>query len=232
MVAYTFEGGGRMCGRYTVLANETAIRTEYGLAHSIDSFQPSYNIAPGQDVLAIIHDGKERRAGYIRWGLIPSWAKDEKIGYKMINARSETVHEKPSFKNLLAQKRCLIIADSFYEWQKQGSRKQPKRIQLADRGLFAFAGLWDKWQTDDKVVFTCTILTKDANPFMKQIHDRMPIILPKQKEAEWISPTKQHPVQVKEFLAEVNIEDLTSYDVSDYVNKAKNNDENCIAPIA
>src|SRR5699024_7663357 len=116
-------------------------------------------------VLAIIHDGKKKRAGYLRWGLVPSWAKDEKIGYKMINARSETAHEKPSFRKLMAQKRCLIVADSFYEWQKLDTHKQPKRIQTKERSLFAFAGLWDKWEQDGKSLFTCTILTKDANHF-------------------------------------------------------------------
>src|SRR5699024_12601802 len=97
-----------------------------------------------------------KRAGYVRWGLVPSWAKDEKIGYKMINARSETAHEKPSFKNSMVRKRCLIIADSFYEWQKTGQETQPKRIQLANHRLFAFAGLWDRWQRDEKELFTCT----------------------------------------------------------------------------
>src|SRR5699024_2368829 len=124
----------------------------------------------------------------LRWGLVPSWAKDEKIGYKMINARSETAHEKPSFRKLMAQKRCLIVADSFYEWQKLDTHKQPKRIQTKERSLFAFAGLWDKWEQDGKSLFTCTILTKDANHFMAPIHHRMPIILPKHYEEEWISP--------------------------------------------
>src|SRR5690625_2250951 len=107
-----------MCGRYTLLADEIKIRNRFELEQEIVDYVPSYNIAPGQQVLAIIFDGKQRRAGYLKWGLVPFWAKDEKIGYKMINARSETVHEKPSFKHLLMRKRCLIVADSFYEWQK------------------------------------------------------------------------------------------------------------------
>lgn len=220
-----------MCGRYTLLADELEILEEYQISGRIDAYHPSYNIAPGQNVLAIIHDGKKRRAGYLRWGLVPSWATDEKIGYKMINARSETAHVKPSFKKLMAQKRCLIIADSFYEWQKSGKTKQPKRIQVEDRKLFAFAGLWDKWRDEDKVLFTCTILTKDANEYMQSIHHRMPIILPKQEEDAWLTPMKQHPEYAYEFLQTLHDESLLSYNVPDYVNSAKNNDEMCIKPL-
>ncbi|WP_068677686.1 SOS response-associated peptidase [Oceanobacillus sp. Castelsardo] len=221
-----------MCGRYTLLQDELEILEEFDIDESIDSYQPSYNIAPGQNVLAIIHDGRKKRAGYLRWGLVPSWAKDEKIGYKMINARSETAHEKPSFKKLMSQKRCLIVADSFYEWKKADGEKQPKRIQIKDRNLFTFAGLWDKWIQGDKVLFTCTILTKEANTFMQDIHHRMPIILPKEKENEWISPIKLHPEQAHQFLHSVKMEELKAYNVGSYVNAAINNDEMCIQPIA
>ncbi|MGP4108182.1 SOS response-associated peptidase [Virgibacillus sp. L01] len=221
-----------MCGRYTLLADELEILNEFDIEQAIDSYQPSYNIAPGQNVLAIIHDGTEKRAGYLRWGLIPSWANDEKIGYKMINARSETAHEKPSFKNLMSRKRCLIVADSFYEWKRDGKEKQPKRIQVDDRKLFTFAGLWDKWEQDDKEIFTCTILTKEANDFMQDIHQRMPIILPKNKEDEWIASGKKHPTEIHQFLQTVEAEELNAYNVSSYVNTAKNNDDACIAPLA
>ena len=220
-----------MCGRYTLLSDEVEILREFGINRPIDSYQPSYNVAPGQDVLTIIHDGKEKRAGHLRWGLVPSWAKDEKIGYKMINARSETAHEKPSFRNLMARKRCLIVADSFYEWVKTDKEKQPKRIQLADRRPFVFAGLWDKWQQEDKVLFTCTLLTKDSNDFMKDIHHRMPIILPKDKEDEWITPQILRPNEASQYLQSIQTEDLTAYTVGSYVNKAKNNDETCIEAI-
>lgn len=221
-----------MCGRYTLLADELEILEEFELEQEIANYHPSYNIAPGQNVLAIIHDGKQKRAGYLRWGLVPSWAKDEKIGYKMINARSESAHEKPSFKKLLSRKRCLIIADSFYEWKKTENGKQAKRIQLANRKLFAFAGLWDKWSQHDKRLFTCTILTREAIPFMKDIHDRMPIILPKSKENQWIAPEEMSPLEAREFIFHLEPEELNAYNVSNYVNTAKNNDESCIAPVA
>lgn len=220
-----------MCGRYTLLADELELLNDFELDEGIDSFNQSYNIAPGQDVLAIIHDGKKRRAGHLRWGLVPSWAKDEKIGYKMINARSETADEKPSFKKLISKKRCLIVADSFYEWKKTENNKQPKRIQLKDRKLFAFAGLWDKWEQEDQTLFTCTILTKEANSFMQDIHHRMPIILPKNKEDEWLQPNQLTPSGAKELLLHMDDEELTAYNVSSHVNKATNNDPLCIDPI-
>ncbi|WP_164217398.1 SOS response-associated peptidase [Virgibacillus sp. YIM 98842] len=222
-----------MCGRYTLLADELDIIKAFDLNQDrIENYEPSYNVAPGQDVLAVIHDGKEKRAGYLRWGLVPSWAKDEKIGYKMINARSETAHEKPSFKKLMEKKRCLIIADSFYEWKKTENGKQPKRIQVENRGLFAFAGLWDKWVEDGKVLFTCTILTKEANDFMQDIHHRMPIILPKSKEEEWIAANFDKPADARKFIQGIQEEAFTAYDVDTYVNAAKNNDAACIKPIA
>lgn len=221
----------KMCGRYTLTTSEKEIKRSFGLPKPIDNYEPSFNIAPGQNVLAIIHDGARKRAGYLKWGHVPSWAKDEKIGYKMINARSETAHEKPSFKNLLARKRCLIVADSFYEWKQTDGSKQPKRIQVADRELFAFAGLWDKWEQNGKTLFTCTMLTKDANDFMRSIHHRMPIILPKEKEADWIDPHIKKPAEVKHFLDEIDDEEFTAYPVSTHVNAARNNDQTCIAPI-
>lgn len=221
-----------MCGRFTLFADESEIMKEFDLDHPIPLYEPSYNVAPGQDVLAIIHDGKEKRAGHLRWGLVPSWAKDKEIGYKMINARSETAHEKPSFRNLMARKRCLIIADSFYEWRKNDEKKQPERIQLVDRPLFAFAGLWDKWQQGDEVLFTCTMLTKDSNEFMKPIHHRMPIMLPKKHEDKWISPYIQDPLDSYHFLRSIETEKLKSYIVPSYVNAARNNDSSCIKPLS
>ncbi|MBR7795228.1 SOS response-associated peptidase [Virgibacillus sp. AGTR] len=221
-----------MCGRYTLLADELEILTTFDLdQEAIENYEPSYNIAPGQRILAIIHDGKQKRAGLLRWGLIPRWAKDERIGYKMINARSETAHQKPSFKQLLMQKRCMIIADSFYEWKKTENGKQPQRIQIKDRKLFAFAGLWDKWGYGDDELFTCTILTKAANKYVEAIHHRMPIILPVEKEDAWIKPTKQKPEDTQRFLQSLQEEALKSYAVQQYVNSAKHNDEQCIQPI-
>lgn len=220
-----------MCGRYTLLADELQVRQRFNILDQVENYTPSYNIAPGQNVFAVIYDGTKRRAGYLRWGLVPSWAKDERIGYKMINARSETAHEKPSFKNLLLRKRCLIIADSFYEWQQTESGKMVNRIHLSDKGLFAFAGLWDKWQMDERALFSCTLLTKEANDFMRPIHHRMPIIIPRHKENEWLVNNFKEPREVQQFVRTLQDPQLNKYLVSDYVNHAKHNDATCIAPL-
>lgn len=222
-----------MCGRYTLLADELKLLQRFQLEKQIaGGYAPSYNIAPGQQVLAIIHDGQKRRAGYMRWGLVPFWAKDKKIGYKMINARSETLHEKPSFKHLLLRKHCLIVADSFYEWQKTEDGKQPKRISIPEGGLFTFAGLWDKWEHQGETLFTCTLLTRDSTPFMQSIHHRMPIILPQEEEETWVNPAFQTPLEAQQFVQELEPAALTAYNVSNYVNHATHNDEACIAPIS
>lgn len=217
-----------MCGRYTLLAEEAEILKEFGINHPLKDYTPRYNIAPGQKVLAVIQSRNEKRAGMMYWGLVPSWAKDPKIGYKMINARSETAHEKPSFKPLMSQKRCLIIADSFYEWRKTDTGKQPLRISFENRGLFAFAGLWDQWQGEEEEKFTCTILTKEANQFMSDIHHRMPIILPESRQEEWIAPVKWSPEQAHEYITQLEMDPLKAYEVSTYVNSAKNTGPECI----
>lgn len=221
-----------MCGRYTLLAEEVDILREFGISHPLDDYEPRFNIAPGQKVLAIIHSGKEKRAGMMYWGLVPSWAKDPKIGYKMINARSETAHEKPSFQSLLSRKRCLIIADSFYEWMKDEKGKRPFRIAPEGRELFAFAGLWDHWKKEEEERFTCTILTKEANDFMKDYHDRMPVILNNDQQEKWIQPVKWSKEQGQDFLKNVRGEALEAYEVSSFVNSAKNAGPECIKPIA
>lgn len=220
-----------MCGRFTLLADEAEILKEFGLTPPLNNYEPSYNIAPGQKVLAIINDGRSKRAGYLKWGLVPSWAKDPKIGYKMINARSESAHQKPSFKKLMARKRCLIVADSFYEWKKEDTSKQAKRIQMQDRNLFAFAGLWDKWQQAGEELFTCTMLTTDSNEFMQDIHHRMPIILPKESQDDWIKPQLIQPESAQQFITNLKMDDMKAYDVTNYVNTASNNDEKCIEPL-
>ena len=221
-----------MCGRYTLLGDQLELLDEFALEQPIEDFHESYNVAPGQQVLAIIHDGKRKRAGYLRWGLVPSWADDPKIGYKMINARSETAHVKPSFKQLMARKRCLIVADSFYEWKQIDGEKIPQRIQVEGRKYFAFAGLWDKWTQGDETLFTCTILTKDSHGFMKDIHHRMPIILPKHAEDAWIKPVQFEPAEASELLKQFEDPAFTAYPVSAYVNTAKNNDQQCITALA
>ncbi len=221
-----------MCGRYTLLAEELDILEAFGISNPIEEYQPRYNIAPGQNILAIVSDGQKKKAGYLKWGLVPNWAKDPKIGYKMINARTESAADKPSFKRLMEQRRCLIVADSFYEWKRNGKEKQPLRISLQDRKLFGFAGLWDRWKVGDQELVTCTILTKEPNDFMSEIHNRMPVILPKDKELDWIEKEKKDPYEMRDFLLGLPDEALTAYEVSSYVNNAKNEGADCVLPLA
>lgn len=220
-----------MCGRFTLLAEREAIRSYFSVQNNWESYIQSYNIAPTEPVLVIIFDGKINRAGYMQWGLVPFWAKDTKRSATMMNARVETIDEKPSFKHLLQEKRCLIVADSFYEWKQTEAGKIPQRIQLENGRLFAFAGLWDKWQKGNERLFTCTMLTKDANSFMEPIHHRMPIMLEKQAAMEWLQTSFHSTEAVKRFVLGIDDPDLRSYAVSSYVNNARNKEPVCIEQI-
>ncbi|WP_342672208.1 SOS response-associated peptidase [Sporosarcina ureilytica] len=183
---------------------------------------PRYNVAPSQQVFSIISDGENKRGGFLKWGLVPSWSKDSKIGYKMINARSETVDTKPSFKNLLKRRRCLIVADGFYEWKNEDGKKQPFRIKMKDDRVFAFAGLWDRWQSNGETIQSCTIITTEANDVVSDIHDRMPVILPKEKQEIWLNPAVQEPKHLKQLLQPYTSDEMTAYQVSTLVNSPKN----------
>ncbi|MCD5325465.1 MULTISPECIES: SOS response-associated peptidase [Pontibacillus] len=217
-----------MCGRFTFTAEEHEILKAYGIAPGDSWIEPRYNIAPGQQVVTVVNDGEKNRIGQLKWGLVPVWAKDPSIGYKMINARSETAHEKPSFKRLLERKRCLILADSFYEWKKENGQKQPYRIFPEDRSFFAFAGLWDRFKQGDEELVTCTILTKEANEFMEPIHSRMPVILPREDEAWWMEQKKRDVNELHDYLINLQMDALDAYPVSTYVNHAKNEGPACI----
>ncbi|SNZ14004.1 Putative SOS response-associated peptidase YedK [Terribacillus aidingensis] len=220
-----------MCGRFTLLTPWEELLRTYDAVSEIESLEPSYNIAPTQQIAAIIHDGKKRKLGSLRWGLIPPWAPDKKIGSKMINARAETLQEKRSFKKAFQKQRCLIPADSFYEWKTEDGKKQPMRIQHKDKTPFAFAGLWEKWQDDDgSSICTCTIITTEANSFMQQIHHRMPVILPANSQAIWLDRNEQDTETLQQILEPFS-EELTAYPVSTLVNSPRNNREELINPL-
>lgn len=223
-----------MCGRFTLFAPyyEIIERFDIEVAFAESDYIPSYNIAPSQQVVAIINDGKRNRLGHLRWGLIPPWAKDEKIGYKMINARAETVAEKPSFRKAFSKKRCIIPADSFYEWQKQNGEKIPMRIKLKNDELFAIAGLWETWQSPDgKLLHTCTAITTEPNELMKPIHDRMPVILKREDEAAWLDPLNSDIHFLGNMLKPFDEAQMDAYSVSSAVNSPKNNEESLILPV-
>src|SRR4051812_25091034 len=175
-----------MCGRFTLTPTFEEIIDRFDIQAFIEqeNYEPSFNIAPSQAVLAVINDGTSNRMGFLKWGLVPPWAKDTSIGYKMINARAETISEKPSFRKPFQKKRCLVIADSFYEWKRHEDKtKTPMRIKLKSDELFAMAGIWEGWRSPDgKILYTCSVITTGPNQLMKDIHDRMPVILKREDE--------------------------------------------------
>lgn len=223
-----------MCGRFTLLTDWEQLIARFHINNHTDDVtdEPRYNIAPSQSILAVIHDGKKARAGRLRWGLIPAFAKNPQIGYKMINARAETIDEKPAYKRLLSRKRCLLPADSFYEWRRDCSGKTPMRILRKDQQPFAFAGLWDRWQSPDgQHIHTCTIITTSSNQLMQPIHGRMPVILTKAHENMWLDRSITDPALLKSFLVPYDTEEMTAYPVSDIVNSPKNDNEACIQKV-
>lgn len=216
-------GCGIMCGRFSMTSPIEQIQLAFDISNLDEvDMTPRYNVAPSQQILSIVGDGKDHRAGFLKWGLVPSWSKDPKIGFKMINARSETVDTKPSFRNLLKRRRCLIVADGFYEWKNEDGKKQPYRIKMKEDHLFAFAGLWDRWENSGEIIHSCTIITTEANEVVSGIHDRMPVILPKDRQDIWLNPAVQDSSQLKELLQPFPAEEMIAYQVSSLVNSPKN----------
>ena len=208
-----------MCGRYTLAKPLKGIKSHFGPLHINLEYRPSYNIAPSQLSPVVINNSDQREMTAMKWGLVPSWAKDEKM--KFINARSETVHEKPSFKNSLRNKRCLIPADGFIEWQ--GAEKQPCYIYLKDQALFGFAGLWSTWKILEGVSLnTYSILTTAANEKLTPIHARMPIILPSEQYETWLAPDSDLDV-LRGLLTAYPSEEFGFHPVLKEVNSPKNN---------
>ena len=216
-----------MCGRFTLTATIDELMDRFDVESFLqeEEYSPSYNVAPSQSVLAVLNNGKENRMGFLRWGLIPPWAKDKSIGYKMINARSETLAEKPSFKHAYQKKRCIIVADSFYEWKRvDGKIKIPMRIKLKSNHLFAMAGLWEKWKSPEgKDIFSCSVITTSANQLVKDIHDRMPVILNPIDERTWLDPTLTDTQSLNHLLKPLDPNLMDAYEVSSLVNSPKNN---------
>jgi putative SOS response-associated peptidase YedK len=218
-----------MCGRFTLVSPYVAV-TERFHAKAPPDLRPRYNIAPGQDVLCVIRDG-ENRIEPLRWGLIPSWAKDPSIGNRLINARAETVAEKPSFRSAFAKRRCLVVADGFYEWRPAGKRKVPVFIVLKSKKPFGFAGLYEIWKDPGgREIRTCTIITTEANDLVRPIHDRMPVILPEGVEDRWLDPGEGSRERLQALLRPYPAEEMNAYDVTPIVNSAAHDAPDCITP--
>ncbi len=223
-----------MCGRFTLFSDYETIMERFDIEAAFDEseYPFSYNIAPSQNVVSIINDGQMNRMGFLRWGLIPRWAKDAKIGYKMINARAETVAEKPSFRNAFKNRRCLIAADSFYEWKRSGSKKTPMRIRMRSNEPFGMAGLWESWNSPEgKVLHTCTVITTAPNELMMPIHDRMPAIIRREDEKAWLDPSNHQTNTLLELLKPFDHASMEAFEVSTEVNSPKNNSPNLITPV-
>ena len=212
-----------MCGRYSLVASIAELEGRFGFNGADIAYLPSYNVAPTQGVLTVVAENEARRAVRMRWGLIPYWAKDPKIGSRMINARAETVAEKPSFRAALRRRRCLVLADGFYEWRRTSASKRPMRITMASGEPFAFAGLWDTWRDQQgEAVISCTIITTRANDLVRPIYDRMPVILQRGQEDLWLDHDVREPDLLHEVLIPYNPGDMKSYEVSTLVNSPAN----------
>ncbi|MNC34016.1 putative SOS response-associated peptidase YedK [compost metagenome] len=221
-----------MCGRYTITVTLEELMEMFGADDAVGDglLLPRFNIAPTQAGPAIISHGGRSRMGQLRWGLIPSWAKDEKIGFQTINAKAETVQDKPAFRTSFQKKRCLIPADGYYEWQQQGSTKQPYRIVLKDRPVFAFAGLYDTWTSPDgKKISTYTIITTTANALTEKLHPRMPVILPREHQNHWLDSTAS-PAALMSLLVPYEPSRMELYPVSPAVGNVRNEGPELIRP--
>ncbi|WP_010630365.1 SOS response-associated peptidase [Sporolactobacillus vineae] len=221
-----------MCGRFTIIAPYEYVIYRFAIKRSAPKFEfrQSYNVAPGQKIMAVVSDGSQNRLGDLKWGLIPPWAKDPKIGYKLINARAESVADKPSFQKAFRKHRCLIIADSFYEWTHDNPKnKRPFRFKLKSGDLFAMAGLWEAWRSPEGgVTHSAAIITTDANALMAPIHNRMPVILRKEDEQKWIDPSVQQSEQLSLFLKPYASKEMEAYEVSRDVNSPRHDDAHLI----
>jgi len=220
-----------MCGRYTLTVPPEEFAHHFGLS-DVPDLEPRYNVAPTQDVPVVrLGDGALREALTMRWGLVPFSAANPDGAARMINARSETVADKPSFRLAFQKTRCLVPADGFYEWKRTGGVKQPFHITLRDRRLFAFAGLWDEWTSrEGNRLLSCTILTTEPNELVRPIHDRMPVILPPERYEAWLDP-RANPQGIREFLRPARADALMATAVSDRVNSVRNEGPALIAPV-
>jgi putative SOS response-associated peptidase YedK len=219
-----------MCGRYRLSRKDRF--AQYFEVDPFENFEPRYNIAPTQPVTVVRRAGNARDLATMRWGLIPSWSQDASIGASLINARSETVLEKPAFRDSFRSRRCLIPANGFYEWKRAGKSKQPYHFGLNDDELFAFAGLWDRWRgPEGKTVESCSILTTTPNELLSDVHDRMPVILSQMHYEAWLMAPVSEGERLQELLVPIEAERMRCYPVSAMVNAAQNESPECARQI-
>lgn len=218
-----------MCGRYRLARKKEILAETFDVENDIE-WTPRYNVAPGQDVAVVRQDATQpvRTFSPVRWGLIPSWSKDPKAGYKMINARAETIANTPAFRGPFRSRRCLILADGFYEWSKLGKQKSPFCFSMADDSIFAFAGIWDRWRSPDKEwIETCSIITTSANSLLSELHDRMPVILQRANYGLWLDPGFSKADDLVDLLKPFPAGAMRHHRVSTRVNSVKYDDPAC-----
>ena len=217
-----------MCGRFTLHTLPDVLQDHFGVDQLPSELAPSYNIAPSQDIAAVRMLGERRRLDMLRWGLVPAWAKDVKIGYRMINARAETVADKPAWRTAFRLRRCLIPADGFYEWRRTADGKQPYHIRMKDGGVFGLAGIWERREAADGVLESCSIIVTEANDTIRPVHDRMPVIIAPGDYGAWLDPGLRDPGALQHYLRAWPAGEMEVYPVSSRVNRPVNNDAHCI----
>lgn len=222
-----------MCGRIALNIKMDDLLDYFQIVGPAPALAPRFNIAPSQEVAAVRVEEGERRLALLRWGLIPHWANDPKIGNKLINARGETVHRLPSFRAAFRKRRCIIPARGFFEWQKQGKEKQPFFIYRQDDAPLALAGLWERWfdEKSGQDLETCTVITTEANSLVGRLHTRMPVILEPEDFKLWLTPIENSQETLSSLLRPANEGVLEMYPVSTFVNKPQNEGEECIEPV-
>jgi putative SOS response-associated peptidase YedK len=233
-----------MCGRFRVTRKKEILEEAFAAVDEDESawmppFRERYNVAPGQQVAAVRQPALSKDASSpvrtlspLRWGLLPPWSKQLSDGYKMINARAETAAERPSFRAAMRERRCLIPADGFYEWRTEGKTKLPFCFTMADESVFALAGLWERWRSPEGAsIESCTILTTTPNELLRDVHDRMPVILPREHWELWLDPGFTRVSELQPMLAPYPAEQMRRYRVSPRVNQVKNDDAECSAPV-
>lgn len=221
-----------MCGRFALYTDPIALAKKFQTENLLE-LQPSYNVAPSQPIPIIRNELGQRLFATARWGLIPSWAKDIKIGYNTINARADTVAEKPSFRSAFQHRRCLIPADGYFEWQEipDSKTKQPWYISLKNQEPMALAGLWEYWQgSDGSEIESCTIIVTAGNELMQPIHDRMPVILSSEKWDTWLDTANANKQGLQTLLTQYSADEMTAWPVNTAVNSPRYNGAECIQP--
>ena len=224
-----------MCGRFVQYSPLQTIQQMLDVGTVSFEVIPNYNVAPTQKIITVIKHNNENKLEKLHWGLVPFWAKDISIGSRMINARAETVSQKPSFRNAFRKRRCLIPADGFYEWKGEKGNKQPYYVSIPSGEPFSFAGLWETWtdkETGEESVYkSCTIITTAASESIREIHHRMPVILDPKFHEKWLNAVIQDPKALQVIIDDGIIHNMSFYPVSKLVNSVKNNHPNCIKPV-